>query len=55
MPPRRPDSEPTDKSISAAMMTNTIPLASMPVIAICLSRLEKLRAVRNSDTPREWS
>ena len=50
-PPSRPSNEPTDRSISPETMTNTIAEASMPVIAICRSRLEKLRAVRNCDVP----
>jgi hypothetical protein len=43
-PPRRPRSDPTDRSISPAMMTNTIPHARMPVIAICRIRFDRLRA-----------
>ena len=33
-PPSKPINEPTDKSISAEMITNTIPIAKMPVIAV---------------------
>ena len=43
MPPSRPSSEPTDRSISPAMMTNAMPQATMPVTAICRIRFERLR------------
>jgi hypothetical protein len=45
-PPSSPIIEPTDKSISAEIITNTMPTARMPVMAVCRSRLEILRALR---------
>ncbi|MNW71120.1 hypothetical protein D3C74_507770 [compost metagenome] len=45
-PPSSPIIEPTDKSISAEIITNTMPTAKMPVIAVWRSRLETLRALR---------
>ena len=35
------------------MMTNTMPDASIPVIAICRSRFDRLRGVRKSP-PVSW-
>ncbi len=51
-PPSRPSSEPTDRSISPAMMTNTMPQASMPVTDICRNRLEMLFGRRK--VPLVW-
>ena len=51
-PPSRPSSEPTERSISPAMMTNTMPQASMPVTDICRNRLEMLLGLRN--VPLVW-
>jgi len=53
IPPSSPSSEPTDRSISPEMMTNTMPQASIPVIAICRSRFDRLRGVMKSP-PVSW-
>ncbi|MNP60130.1 hypothetical protein D3C76_1551830 [compost metagenome] len=45
-PPNSPIIEPTERSISAEIITNTMPTARMPVIAVWRSRLEILRALR---------
>lgn len=45
-PPNSPIIEPTERSISAEIMTNTIPTARMPVIAVWRNRLETLRALK---------
>ena len=45
-PPSKPINEPTDKSISAEMITKIIPIAKIPVIEVCRSKLEILRALR---------
>ncbi len=45
-PPSRPIIDPTDRSISAEIMTKTIPTARMPVMAVWRSRFETLRALK---------
>ena len=45
-PPSKPIIEPTERSISAEMITNTMPTARMPVMAVCRRRLEILRALK---------
>ena len=52
-PPSNPSSEPTDRSISPEMITNTMPHASMPVIDICRSRFDRLRGVTNAPSVRK--
>ena len=46
---------PSAACTSTGVLTITIALANMPVIAIWRSRLEKLRAVRNWEPPRSAS
>ena len=43
----RPDTEPTDRSISPSSSTKTMPKAIMPVPTICWERLDRFCADRN--------
>jgi D-xylose transport system permease protein len=48
MPPVRPATDPTERSICPLTMTISMPTASTPVTAVCRIKLEKLRASRKT-------
>ena len=45
MPPAKPSTDPTDRSMLPETMSISIPTAIMPVTDICVIRLDRLRGV----------
>jgi hypothetical protein len=54
MPPAKPSTEPTERSMLPETITISIPTASTPVTDICVIRLERLRGVRKIELVAQW-
>ena len=52
--PRKPSTEPTERSMLRVTMTSTMPVATMAVTAVWTERFHRFLAVRNEPSPIRW-